>query len=530
MKKLLATLMALAMTLTLCTVAFGDEKEVTDGASLKSAIETAADGDTIKLTDNVTIDSQIVIDKTITIDLGGKTLTSTWVMPSDAGGEGRYALLAKNTLTVQNGTFAAGQARALGAYGNLTLTGATITSELTGGHACVAFCTNNGSCVITNSTLQGDYGFANFANAATITISGGKIAGRSCGLYHNGTNHGLNLTVTGTTITGGATAEGVGTATDTTGVYVSGSLTTTATNNGVNQQVALTNCTVSAATAVEVKFTDLTLTNCNLTATAEPQYNQNNNGATSSGFAVIATDNKVNHATPSPVGKITIKGGTYDGIVGLSSFKNQQVPEGVVETDYVISEGNFSNPVNPTFLADGYDYEVRTSGDTPYSYHKTFDEAMEVAETDGGTVTNLEQAGDHCATFTIAYNDGTNRTVAIYSSMTNPDIPMLVRDGYTFKGWMLADMGQSTPVGPLSVEEVKKMVAEDTNRFSDGVSLTAVWEKIPARYYYNSTTTTDTKKDEGKTSPKTFDAGMGIYTLTAVLSVTGMAYVGKKKF
>ena len=54
--------------------------------------------------------------------------------------------------------------------------------------------------------------------------------------------------------------------------------------------------------------------------------------------------------------------------------------------------------------------------------------------------------------------------------------------------------------------------------------------KTAPRYYYNSTTTTDTKKDETKGSPKTFDAGVGIYALTAVLSVTGMAYVGKKKF
>ena len=55
-------------------------------------------------------------------------------------------------------------------------------------------------------------------------------------------------------------------------------------------------------------------------------------------------------------------------------------------------------------------------------------------------------------------------------------------------------------------------------------------EKI-VRYYYNSTTTTtDTKKDETKGSPKTFDAGVGIYAVSAILSVTGMAYVGKKKF
>ena len=49
----------------------------------------------------------------------------------------------------------------------------------------------------------------------------------------------------------------------------------------------------------------------------------------------------------------------------------------------------------------------------------------------------------------------------------------------------------------------------------------------PPRYYYNSTTTTT--KDGSKTSPKTFDAGVGIYAVTAVLSVTGMAWVGKKR-
>ena len=52
---------------------------------------------------------------------------------------------------------------------------------------------------------------------------------------------------------------------------------------------------------------------------------------------------------------------------------------------------------------------------------------------------------------------------------------------------------------------------------------------VPARYYYNSTTT-DTKTDGTKGSPKTFDAGMGIYAVSALLSVTGMACVGRKKF
>ena len=53
--------------------------------------------------------------------------------------------------------------------------------------------------------------------------------------------------------------------------------------------------------------------------------------------------------------------------------------------------------------------------------------------------------------------------------------------------------------------------------------------KAAPRYYYNSTTTTGTAKDETKGSPKTFDAGVGIYAVTAVLSVTGMAWAAKKR-
>ena len=46
-------------------------------------------------------------------------------------------------------------------------------------------------------------------------------------------------------------------------------------------------------------------------------------------------------------------------------------------------------------------------------------------------------------------------------------------------------------------------------------------------YYYQPTT--DTKADTTKGSPKTFDAGVGIYAVTAVLSVTGMAWTAKKR-
>ena len=65
----------------------------------------------------------------------------------------------------------------------------------------------------------------------------------------------------------------------------------------------------------------------------------------------------------------------------------------------------------------------------------------------------------------------------------------------------------------------------------NGVPVTGDSYTVPARYYYynSTTTTTDTKADGTKGSPKTFDAGVGIYAVTAVLSVTGMAWTAKKR-
>ena len=89
----------------------------------------------------------------------------------------------------------------------------------------------------------------------------------------------------------------------------------------------------------------------------------------------------------------------------------------------------------------------------------------------------------------------------------------MTRSGYTFKGWK---MNGSTEVYSSQIKNWNGPLG-DTNR------LTAVWSANS--YYYYSPTTTDTKTD----SPKTFDAGVGIYAVTALLSVTGMAWAGKKR-
>ncbi|MBR2464074.1 MAG: hypothetical protein IKB41_01395 [Clostridia bacterium] len=81
MRKQLKVLLLVAMVAVLFVMAMivgsATETEVADGAALVDAVANAEEGDTIKLTANVTLDAALVIDKPLTIDGGDFTITST---------------------------------------------------------------------------------------------------------------------------------------------------------------------------------------------------------------------------------------------------------------------------------------------------------------------------------------------------------------------------------------------------------------------------------------------------------------------
>ena len=101
----------------------------------------------------------------------------------------------------------------------------------------------------------------------------------------------------------------------------------------------------------------------------------------------------------------------------------------------------------------------------------------------------------------------TTVTVAADNTMTNAPRTIYAEDGVAVKEIVAA---------PAGAEAV-----------GNGDGSYSFVEKKPPHYYYHPTT--DTKADEAKGSPKTFDAGIGIYAVTAVLSVTGMAWTAKKR-
>ena len=284
----------------------------------------AAAGKNVQLTQDVTLMDAVTFNKAVTIDLNGKTLTSSL----NSNG---YSLVTKENATIVNGTYkGTGTARGIGAYGNLKMSHVTVDVSGLVGVACSA---DNGQYIIEDSTIKGGYALCNFNNNVAINISDSTLEGKTIGLYHNGSNSGLNLTVTGTKINAGNNG------TDATGVYISGSTATR--DAGGYQKASFTGCTIKGNAAVEVKYTDPTLNNCTVIATvdrANASYTQNNNGSTTNGFAVVSTDNATNNTMPKPEGTITINGGSYTGLIGLHSFaKIAEDFPGFVDTTYVIN-------------------------------------------------------------------------------------------------------------------------------------------------------------------------------------------------
>ena len=298
-----------------------DFEPVSTADELKAA---ATNGKNVQLTQDVTLTDTLVFNSPVTIDLNGKTLSSR-------NNENGYSLVTKADATIVNGTYkGTGTARGIGAYGNLKMRNVTVDVAGLVGVACS---TADSQYTIEDSMIKGGYALCNFNNNATINVSNSTLEGKNVGFYHNGSNSGLNLTVTGTKIN----ADNNGT--DATGVYISGS---TATRDAAGyQKASFTDCTVKGNAAIEVKYTDLTLNNCTVTATvpaANASYTQNNNGSTTNGFAVVSTDNATNNTMPKPEGTITINGGSYTGLIGLHNFSMIQTNfPGFVDASYVIN-------------------------------------------------------------------------------------------------------------------------------------------------------------------------------------------------
>ena len=163
--------------------------------TLEAAIAAAASGDTVKLLKDVKED--VTIDKNITLDLGGKTLTNT------SSGKATISVADGVTATVKNGSVVGGTSfyniqvgTAVNSTANLTLEDVTATAGNTGS----SMIDNFGTLTIKSGTYTGGLNVVKSEEGSTLTINGGKFTlNHAVSNYYNG----VILSAGMTTITGG---------------------------------------------------------------------------------------------------------------------------------------------------------------------------------------------------------------------------------------------------------------------------------------------------------------------------------------
>lgn len=220
------------------------------------------------------------------------------------------------------------------------------------------------------------------------------------------------------------------------------------------------------------------------------------------------------------LGSFTMNGGTirnctaaygYGG--GISSLRNITICGDAFVRDCTASQDKSSamylNPSNP---ADRAVIEGGTFRGNIYA--SPYCTGM-VAVT-GGTFDPGQPNGITLHTVTFNSNGGSDvpGQIRANAAATKPADP--TRSGYVFAGWY--------------TNEACTAAYDFTQPVTNSVTLYAKWEAAP-RYYYNSGTTTDTDNadEDKKGSPKTFDPGAGIYAVSAALSLTGTAWIGRKR-
>ena len=120
----------------------------------------------------------------------------------------------------------------------------------------------------------------------------------------------------------------------------------------------------------------------------------------------------------------------------------------------------------------------------------------------------------------------TGITIAVTGGTFSTDVTE-----YLAEGKILQKNGDTytavTNSGITSGTYTAKPTVPDGYKVVENTDGTFTVEKVGGYYYYQPTT--DTKTDNTKGSPKTFDAGIALYVGMALTSAAGVAFVGKKR-
>ncbi len=323
--------------------------------SLDAALTAAEAGQTVKLLDNTTMDASVTLDKAITLDLNGKTVTN-----NSAKTRPFYVTADAFTVTGNGGSIITPEANtsSFGLF-DMQTAGATLTIS----DATLAGPTDNGSlikCRQANTTVN-------------LTNVNASASGSSAGIVNASTNSFLPLTLN---VTGGTYEYN--------STYATCGPFTTAINNSV---VNFDGVTVKSnrGPIIEICGSTATFKNCDFTNTETSSYYASciavsSKSASTQGAASIDGGT---YTANYPVfvynsgGKVTINGGTFNGNAASIKIDNNvqtdftaeaTVTDGTFngpvaigsEASLQVEAGQFSDELKPEYLADGASMGVVT--------------------------------------------------------------------------------------------------------------------------------------------------------------------------
>lgn len=249
------------------------------------------------------------------------------------------------------------------------------------------------------------------------------------------------------------------------------------------------------------------------------------------------------------LGSFTMNGGTiewcvaygsaaYDDGGGVNNLGSFTMNGGTIRncTAAYGYGGGISSLRNITICGDAFVRDCTASQDKSSAMYLNPSNPADRAVIEGGTFRGNIYASPYCTgmvavtggTFDPGQPNGITLHTVTFNSNGGSDVPEQIRAnaaatkpdsrkaGYTLVGWY--------------TDEACTAAYDFTQPVRDSVTLYAKWEAAP-RYYYNSGTTTDTDNadEDKKGSPKTFDPGAGLYAVSVALSLTGTAWIGRKR-
>lgn len=249
------------------------------------------------------------------------------------------------------------------------------------------------------------------------------------------------------------------------------------------------------------------------------------------------------------LGSFTMNGGTiewcvaygsaaYDDGGGVNNLGSFTMNGGTIRncTAAYGYGGGISSLRNITICGDAFVRDCTASQDKSSAMYLNPSNPADRAVIEGGTFRGNIYASPYCTgmvavtggTFDPGQPNGIPLYTVTFNSNGGSDVPGQIRAnaaatkpdsrkaGYTLVGWY--------------TDEACTAAYDFTKPVTDNITLYAKWEAAP-RYYYNSGTTTDTDNgdEDKKGSPKTFDPGAGIYAVSVALSLTGTAWIGRKR-